>query len=103
MLVDRKKTSGETGKLFNISDNDLRAYTKKLNGGGFNPKDFRTLKGTTTAMKEVAKLNRSTSMANYKKQVMGIAKKVSEILGNTPSIALKSYINPFVFLKIKPI
>ena len=31
-----------------------------------------------------------------------IMKKVSEKLGNTPTIALQSYINPFVFDSIKP-
>lgn len=103
ILIDRKKTSGDTGKLFNASDSDLRSYTKKLNGGGFKPKDFRTLKGTSTAMEAVKDLPRSKSMSEYKKTVMNVAKKVSSVLGNTPSIALKSYINPFVFLKIKPI
>lgn len=103
MLVDRKEISGEGGKLFNASDSDLRTYTKKLNGGGFKPKDFRTLKGTSTALQEVKGMKRFTNMGEYKKAVMNVAKKVSTVLGNTPSIALKSYINPFVFADIKPL
>jgi DNA topoisomerase IB len=103
MLLSRKKIAGDSGKLFDVTDNDLRTYTKKLNGGGFKPKDFRTLKGTSVAMKEVSKLSIAKNMTEYKKYVMGVAKKVSVLLGNTPSIALKSYINPFVFLPIKPL
>lgn len=103
MLIERKKISGDSGKLFKATDSDLRNYTKKLNGGGFKPKDFRTLKGTSTALQEVKGMKRFTNMNAYKKAVMGVAKKVSKILGNTPSIALKSYINPFVFTHLKPI
>lgn len=103
ILIERKNISGGTGKLFNTSDNDLRNYTKKLNGGGFKPKDFRTLKGTNTAFEEVKGVKRFTSIPEYKKFVSKVAKKVSDVLGNTPSIALKSYINPDVFKLIKPL
>lgn len=103
LLLERRKEKGEDGKLFNVSDIDLRNYTKTLESGKFNPKDFRTLKGTSTALEEVKKLQRAKSMDEYKKQVTDIAKKVASILGNTPIIALNSYINPFVFLSIQPI
>lgn len=103
MLIERKKIAGDTGRLFNTTDDELRKYSKKLDGGGFKPKDFRTLKGTKTALEEVKKLKRAKTLSEYKKSVMGVAKKVSTVLGNTPSIALKSYINPFVFLPLKPI
>jgi DNA topoisomerase-1 len=101
-LLARKAKAGKNGKLFSVTDADLRSYVKKL-GGDFKPKDFRTLKGTSTAMAEVKKYPRSKNMTEYKKTVMTIAKKVAETLGNTPSIALKSYINPFVFADIKPL
>lgn len=102
ILRERKKQAGEQGKLFAVSDSDLREYTDSLDGGGFKPKDFRTLKGTATALEEVKSLKPANSMAEYKKMVMGVAKKVAAKLGNTPSIALKSYINPFVFQSLKP-
>jgi DNA topoisomerase-1 len=101
-LIARKKTAGDSGKLYSTTAGELRAYVKKISGE-FKPKDFRTLKGTATALEEVKKYPRATNMTEYKKTVMGIAKKVAATLGNTPSIALKSYINPFVFLDIKPI
>jgi len=101
-LIERKNSAGDSGKLFKTTDIELRGYVKKLSGD-FKPKDFRTLKGTATAMEEVKKYPRSTNMQEYKKTVMAIAKKVAETLGNTPSIALKSYINPFVFVDLKPL
>ncbi len=38
-----------------------------------------------------------TSMAEYKKRVMDVARQVSKKLGNTATIALQSYISPAVF------
>lgn len=103
MLHQRKALVGDDGRLFSASDSDLRSYTKTLDGGGFKPKDFRTLKGTQTALDLTKGMSRFNNMSEYKKTVMGVAKKVSQVLGNTPSIALKSYINPFVFLHLKPL
>jgi DNA topoisomerase IB len=102
MLLDRKAKVGNEGKLFETDDSELRKYAKKLNGGSFKPKDFRTLKGTNTAIQYLKGVKPAKDMNEYKKIVSNTAKEVSKVLGNTPSIALKSYINPFVFLKIKP-
>lgn len=103
MLIARKEASGANGKLFETDDAKLRDYSHTLDGGSFKPKDFRTLKGTNTAVEEIDKNpTRASSIQEYKKRVMGIAKKVSEKLGNTPTIALQSYINPSVFSRIKP-
>lgn len=103
MLKARKVSAGESGRLFDISDSNLRDYTHTMDGGGFKPKDFRTLRGTNEAAKHVTGLKRAANLKEYEKTVRGIAKKVSEVLGNTPAIALKSYINPHVWESIKPI
>jgi DNA topoisomerase-1 len=103
MLKERAATAGATGRLFAVSDADLREYSHTLDGGGFKPKDFRTLRGTTEAMKHVEGLPRAATMKEYEKTVRGIAKQVSQVLGNTPTIALKSYINPSVWEALKPI
>jgi DNA topoisomerase IB len=103
MLKELKKAAGDNGKLFSVTDATLRDYSHTLDGGSFKPKDFRTLKGTNTAIEEIAKIKEpAKTLKDYKKMVMAIAKKVSEKLGNTPTIALQSYINPFVFESIKP-
>lgn len=102
MLKEKKDSAGSKGRLFNVSDSQLRDYAKTLNGGKFNPKDFRTLKGTATAMAEVTKYKRASGQKQYKKYVNEIGDRVSKVLGNTRAIALKSYINPFVFLDLQP-
>lgn len=103
MLKERKEKSGDDGKLFGVTDGLLRDYSHTLDGGSFKPKDFRTLKGTNTALEAIKEVKeKPATLKEYKKVVMAIAKKVSEVLGNTPTIALQSYINPFVFDSIKP-
>ena len=103
MLLERKQKFGDEGKLFGCSDAELRDYSHTLNGGSFKPKDFRTLKGTQTALAEIGDNPQpAANFKEYKKRVMEIAKKVAAKLGNTPTIALQSYINPFVFEGLKP-
>jgi DNA topoisomerase I len=99
MLKERAALAGPKGRLFNVSAGNLREYTKTLGGGDINPKDFRTLKGTKIAIQEVNKMKDPKDEKMYKKQVMAVAKTVSKKLGNTPTIALQSYINPAVFAK----
>jgi DNA topoisomerase IB len=76
----------------------LRDYSHTLDGGGFKPKDFRTLKGTETASQLVAQEPAPKTLKEYKAAVIGVAKKVAAKLGNTPVISLQSYIAPQVFL-----
>ena len=97
MLKQRKAQAGDDGQLFPINEKMLLDHVHTLDGGGFKTKDFRTLLGTRTAMSEVAKQSVPKNMADYKKAVMAVAKVVSAKLGNTPVIALQSYINPAVF------
>jgi DNA topoisomerase-1 len=98
ILKDRAASVDKKDRLFpGVSAGSLLEYTHSLNGGGFKTKDFRTLLGTTTAEKEVAKLPAPSSMTSYKKAVKSVAKVVAEKLGNTPTVALQSYISPHVF------
>jgi DNA topoisomerase IB len=98
MLMQRAKASGASGKLFPATnDKALLDHTHSLDGGGFKTKDFRTHVGTATAYALVQSAPKPTTMAEYKKRVMDVAQKVSKKLGNTPVIALQSYISPVVF------
>ena len=96
-LLDRRENAGPNGKIFNTDANSLLDYTKNLDGGGFKTKDFRTLLGTRTAIDAVSSMSRPESSKEYKQSVMRVAKLVSERLGNTPTVALQSYISPVVF------
>jgi DNA topoisomerase-1 len=97
MLLRRKRMAGDTGRLFPITARQLLDHVGQFGGGGFKTKDLRTLMGTRTAMEEVAKLPRPKNEKEYKKSVMTVAKTVATKLGNTPVIALQSYISPAVF------
>lgn len=98
MLVKRSYEVGPEGQLFpKITDRQLRDYTTNLDGGGFKTKDFRTLIGSRTAMHLVSTMPKPTTPVEYKKAVMDVAKLVSKKLGNTPIVALQSYIDPSVF------
>ena len=97
MLVERKRAAGDDGQLFPINEKTLLDHVHSFDGGGFKTKDFRTLLGTRTALDEVAKRPPPKNDKEYRKEVMSVAKVVSTRLGNTPTIALQSYINPAVF------
>ena len=55
--------------------------------------------GTSTAREMVAKMKPPRSEKEYKKQVRAVAEAVAKRLGNTPIVALQSYISPTVFAK----
>jgi DNA topoisomerase-1 len=98
MLVKRMGAAGPDGKLFpNTNDKHLLEHTHTMDGGGFKTKDFRTRLGTATAYEMVRSGAPPISEEDYRKRVMEVARVVSEKLGNTPVIALQSYISPTVF------
>lgn len=98
MLLQRSKKAGSDGKLFPATNHSaLLAHTHSLDGGSFKTKDFRTLLGTRIAMSLVGENQVPKNEKDYRKAVMGVAKKVAAVLGNTPTVALQSYINPVVF------
>jgi DNA topoisomerase-1 len=96
-LISRKALAGDSGRLFNTDDKRLRDYTGTLNGGDFHPKDFRTQVATTTANDLVKSMPAPKNEKEYKKAVTNVAKGVAAKLGNTPKVALQSYISPAVF------
>ena len=104
LLRERAIQAGPTGKLFATDDAAVRDYAhSRLDKGRFKPKDFRTLKGTEEASALVnQEPARASSMKDYKRRVMAVAKRVAEKLGNTPAIALQRYISPSVFAAWKP-
>ena len=96
-LLKRKSAAGDGGRLFATDAGKLLDYTHTLNGGGFKTKDFRTIRGTIEARRAVEKLPRPQSEKERKKLIRQVAERVSETLGNTPTVALQSYIDPHVF------
>jgi DNA topoisomerase I len=97
-LLARAEAAGPDGKLFPLVDNrSLSEYVGTLDGGHFKTKDFRTALGTSTARAAMATIATPRTVAAYKKAVREVAKIVSAKLGNTPTVALQSYIDPTTF------
>ena len=96
-LLSRAKASGGEGKLFpNTDASHLLQYTHSI-GGQVKTKDFRTLLANQVARTEIQKMPAPTTAKGYKAAVKDVATYVSQKLGNTPAVALKSYINPEAF------
>lgn len=98
MIRKRAKAAGPDGKLFPTTNAaKLQGYVKQLSSGAIKPKDFRTYVANSTALGAIRMIPAPENESAYKKSVIEVAKRVSKKLGNTPSIALASYINPVVF------
>lgn len=97
MLVERTVGKDPGSPVFNTSAQNLSDYTHSLAGGGFKTKDMRTYLGTKTARDLVKTMPTPKTPKEYKASVMRVAKVVSTKLGNTPPVALQSYISPASF------
>ena len=96
-IIDSRASTG--GRLFSSSDSDVRSYLKSISGQEFKVKDFRTYHGTATALAELAKLPAPTSAKEAATSRLTVAKAVAAHLGNTPAVAVASYIDPAVWGK----
>jgi DNA topoisomerase-1 len=96
ILATRAEAVGPKGRLFDTNAGVLREYSQSLGSGGYKTKDFRTLLGTTAASEIVSQMPTPATKKEYKAQVKTVATEVASKLGNTPAVALKSYINPIV-------
>lgn len=101
MLQQRAKAAGADGKLFDVDAHQLREYSKEQNGKGFKTKDHRTAVGTETAIETVKNSPEPTNLKEYKARIKEVATVVAKTLGNTPAVAIKSYIDPQVFVAWK--
>ena len=88
----------EDGKKQDVKSEHLNAYIREVMGEAFSAKDFRTWAGTVIAaiaLDEMGALKEKDQKA-LDKNIRDAVTKVSERLGNTPSVARGSYIDPRV-------
>jgi len=86
----------EGGGVRDVKARDLNLYVKRVMGGEFTPKDFRTWAGTLIAAVKLAELGPTTEPKYADKNVLEAVDAVAERLGNTRDIARASYISPRV-------
>ncbi len=81
-----------------VRSDDINEYLKEQLGEDFSAKDFRTWNATVMAAVTLAVDGRdATTKAARKRAINRSVKAVSELLGNTPAVARRSYIDPRVF------
>ena len=84
-----------------LDASDINDYVKQCTGGAFTAKDFRTLRGTAAAAVSLAKHGPATTRTAVKRALAQAMRDASVVLGNTPTIAKKSYVDPRVVALFK--
>ena len=77
-----------------VSSADINEYVKERTGEDFTAKDFRTLRGTAAAAVSLAQSGPQAKVSARKSAVSQAMQDAAAVLGNTPSIARKSYVDP---------
>ena len=81
-----------------LRSEDINEYLKAHLGEEFSAKDFRTWNATVLAAVSVATTGRDAASKTARKRAIdGSVRAVAELLGNTPAVARRSYIDPRVF------
>ena len=81
-----------------VDAEDVNAYIKLRVGEDFSAKDFRTWNGTVLAAVALAADGREARTKTARKRAIdGAVREVAEMLGNTPAVARRAYIDPRVF------
>jgi len=106
----RLKRRGPTARLLAYQDEgewhplaapDINDYVRQCTGGSFTAKDFRTLRGTAAAALSLAKHGPAPTRTAVKRALAQAMRDASIVLGNTPTIARKSYVDPRVVAAFK--
>jgi DNA topoisomerase-1 len=83
-------------EVYNLGARRLNEYISEYMGEDFTAKDFRTWGGTLIAAIELAERELPETVAEQKRTVAAVMRKVGERLGNTPAVARASYVSPAV-------
>ena len=79
-----------------VTAEEINEYLREISGEQMSAKDFRTWHGTVKAAEELAAEGPQPTKAKRKKAVSKAMKEVAELLGNTPTVARASYVDPRV-------
>jgi DNA topoisomerase I len=79
-----------------VRSSDVNQYVKEVAGERFSAKDFRTWHATVLAATALSTRADASSLTARKRAMSAAVKEVAEYLGNTPTVARTSYIDPRV-------
>ncbi|MBB1509315.1 DNA topoisomerase IB [Tessaracoccus sp. MC1756] len=87
----------QDGRWRDLSSADVNGYLSDLFGGALTAKDFRTWHATVIAAESLALTEEpGTSKASRQRAIRQAVQEVASYLGNTPTVARSSYIDPRV-------
>jgi DNA topoisomerase-1 len=86
----------DAGSRIQVTSQDLNGYIREVMGEEFSAKDFRTWAGTLIAAVALDELGLAEDSKAADKHVREAVERVSQKLGNTPTVARASYIDPRV-------
>src|SRR5690606_33248368 len=88
----------DDGNVQPVQSNQVNDYLREVMGEAFTAKDFRTWGGTVAAMRALAGLGEAaTCERECNGQQLQVIREVATLLGNTPAVCRKAYIDPCVF------
>jgi DNA topoisomerase IB len=79
-----------------VRSDEVNEYLRETSGGEMTAKDFRTWHATVLAATELAAVGPAGSATARRKAVAAVMRQVAELLGNTPTVARSSYVDPRV-------
>lgn len=81
-----------------LGSDGINDYIKRVAGEGYSAKDFRTWNATALAATRLAHFEQHPTPRPRSRQrvIREVVKEVAEVLGNTPAVARRSYIDPRV-------
>ena len=99
VVESRLATRSRNVPLFDTNENRVRDYYRQHVPEEFQLKDLRTLHANVIALNAVDRVKRGKpkTKTEFRRMRKAVAEEVSGHLGNTPTIALASYISPAVF------
>jgi DNA topoisomerase IB len=84
----------EDGEWRDVRSEDVNDYIQERIGDRFSAKDFRTWHGTVLAAVELAREDEPSSKAAAERSIRAAVERVADVLGNTPAVCRRSYIDP---------
>ncbi|MDQ1608424.1 MAG: topoisomerase [Microbacteriaceae bacterium] len=75
----------------------INRYIRERTNGDFTAKDFRTLRGTVIAALALAREDTHATETGRAKAISRAVRETADALGNTPTVARNSYIDPRIF------
>ena len=86
----------ESGDVVSVTARDINTYLSAISGRRVSAKDFRTFHATALAGDRLAALKPELSDRKRNHQIVTVVKEVAAMLGNTATIARKSYVHDVV-------